>query len=112
MTKIVADESKVEVDTSDNAQFLSSPKHLVPKRLAVIGKGMSRNNQLLSQVLQADIQRWYPWSSLQQKIPYAPMRQPNAFIGWGHKKAINEPIKRLFGTIWLLLVLKMVFCAR
>ncbi|MGO2504576.1 MAG: capsular polysaccharide biosynthesis protein [Psychrobacter alimentarius] len=93
MTKMVADESKVEVSTSDNAQFLSSPKHLVPKRLAVIGKGMSRNNQLLSQVLQADIQRWYPWSSLQQKIPYAPMRQPNAFIGWGHKKSYQRANK-------------------
>ena len=93
MAKIVADESKVEVDTSDNAQFLSSPKHLVPKRLAVIGKGMSRNNQLLSQVLQADIQRWYPWSSLQQKISHAPMRQPNAFIGWGHKKSYQRANK-------------------
>ncbi len=94
MAKSDADEIEVTtISTFDNATFLSSPRHLVPKRLAVIGKGMSRNNQLLSQVLQADIQRWYPWSSLQQKIPYAPMRQPNAFIGWGHKKSYQRANK-------------------
>ncbi|WP_201511348.1 capsular polysaccharide biosynthesis protein [Psychrobacter alimentarius] len=94
MAKSDADEIKVTaISTSDNAALLSSPKHSVPKRLAVIGKGMSRNNQLLSQVLQADIQRWYPWSSLQQKISHAPTKNPNAFIGWGHKKSYQRANK-------------------
>ncbi len=94
MAKSDADEIEVTtISTFDNATFLSSPRHLVPKRLAVIGKGMSRNNQLLSQVLQADIQRWYPWSSLQQKISHASMKQPHAFIGWGHKKSYQRANK-------------------
>lgn len=94
MAKSDADEIKVTaISASDNATLLSSPKHSVPKRLAVIGKGMSRNNQLLSQVLQADIQRWYPWSSLQQKISHAPTKNPNAFIGWGHKKSYQRANK-------------------
>lgn len=57
----------------------------VPRRLAVLGKGMLNNNALLSSVLQANIQRWYPWSALQgNKTP------PDAFIGWGSKKSYRR----------------------
>lgn len=93
MTKMVADDSKVEAATSERTQFLSLPKPLSLTRLAVIGKGMSRNNQLLAQVLQADIQRWYPWSGLQQKIWHTSKQRPDAFIGWGHKKSYQRANK-------------------
>lgn len=103
MGKGIADKNgKVAViSTSDDAAFLSS-EHSVPKHLAVIGKGMRCNNVLLSQVLQADIQRWYPWSRLQHdlKSRFVPYRtidslkpRPDAFIGWGHKKSYQRANK-------------------
>ncbi|CAM3543585.1 capsular polysaccharide biosynthesis protein [Psychrobacter glaciei] len=64
-------------------------KPKAPKRLAVVGKGMRRNNLLLSSVLRADIQRWYPWSSLQQRLNIG-IEAPDAFIGWGHKKSYQR----------------------
>lgn len=64
-------------------------KPKAPKRLAVVGKGMRRNNLLLSSVLRADIQRWYPWSSLQQRLNIG-IETPDAFIGWGHKKSYQR----------------------
>lgn len=60
-----------------------------PKRLAVVGKGMRRNNLLLSDVLRADLQRWYPWSALQQRFNVG-ANIPDAFIGWGHKKSYQR----------------------
>ena len=60
-----------------------------PKRLAVVGKGMRRNNLLLSKVLRADLQRWYPWSALQQRFNVG-VETPDAFIGWGHKKSYHR----------------------
>ena len=60
-----------------------------PKRLAVVGKGMRRNNLLLSDVLRADLQRWYPWSALQQRFNVG-SETPDAFIGWGHKKSYQR----------------------
>lgn len=109
MAKSVAGkEDKVAViSASEHAPLLSLSKPQVPKRLAVIGKGMRRNNVLLSQVLQADIQRWYPWSRLQQGLqsslvpsilaPDQPnhslKQQPDAFIGWGHKKSYQRANK-------------------
>lgn len=103
MAKNVVDENKTVVTSvSDNAPLLPSSKLQIPERLAVIGKGMRRNNVLLSQVLQADIQRWYPWSRLQQGrksrfIPYRAVdssdQQPDAFIGWGHKKSYQRANK-------------------
>lgn len=95
MAKEVANEVKVStMSTSDHALLLPSSKYQSPKQLAVIGKGMCRNNLLLSQVLQADIQRWYPWSGLQKGLINGNKKlQPDAFIGWGHRKASNELIK-------------------
>lgn len=60
-----------------------------PKRLVVVGKGMRRNNLLLSKVLRADLQRWYPWSALQQRFNVS-VASPDAFIGWGHKKSYQR----------------------
>ncbi|WP_350587757.1 capsular polysaccharide biosynthesis protein [Psychrobacter sp. 78a-MNA-CIBAN-0178] len=71
---------------------LSKPEPLestAPKRLAVVGKGMRRNNLLLSDVLRAELQRWYPWSALQQRFNVGP-KTPHAFIGWGHKKSYQR----------------------
>lgn len=103
MAKNVVDENKAVITSvSDNAPLLPSSKLQIPERLAVIGKGIRRNNVLLSQVLQADIQRWYPWSRLQQGrksrfIPYRAVdssdQQPDAFIGWGHKKSYQRANK-------------------
>jgi capsular polysaccharide export protein len=102
------------VSTSDNALLLPSAQLQLPKHLAVIGKGVRRNNVLLSQVLQADIQRWYPWSrlqhgltanktslfsllplsnSVQQKSTFSSKQRPEAFIGWGHKKSYQRANK-------------------
>ncbi|MEN6669959.1 capsular polysaccharide biosynthesis protein [Psychrobacter sp. B38] len=87
---------------SDNATLLLSDQYRLPKRLAVVGKGMRRNNVLLSQVLQADIQRWYPWTRLQQSLSssflpqqmaHLSKQQPDAFIGWGHKKSYQRANK-------------------
>ncbi|MGP9518649.1 capsular polysaccharide biosynthesis protein [Psychrobacter sp. AOP7-C1-14] len=95
MAKEVANEVKVStMSTSDHALLLPSSKYQSPKQLAVIGKGMCRNNLLLSQVLQADIQRWYPWSGLQKGLINGNKKlQPDAFIGWGHKKSFQRADK-------------------
>ncbi|MGP9557609.1 capsular polysaccharide biosynthesis protein [Psychrobacter sp. AOP7-A1-24] len=95
MAKEVANEVKVStMSTSDHALLLPSSKYQSPKTLAVIGKGMCRNNLLLSQVLQADIQRWYPWSGLQKGLINCKKKpQPDAFIGWGHKKSFQRADK-------------------
>lgn len=90
------------------------PPPFLPKRLAVVGKGIQHNNALLPNVLQADIQRWYPWSGLQYKLSkqaaallsQLPLGQvtpqpfnglskplPDAFIGWGHKKSYQRASK-------------------
>ena len=74
------------------ASNLLKPKLLelnAPTRLAVVGKGMRRNNLLLSDVLRADLQRWYPWSALQQRFNVG-SETPDAFIGWGHKKSYQR----------------------
>ncbi len=93
MVKSVVDESKVSVaSTSDNALCLPSAQRQLPQNLAVIGKGMRQNNVLLSQVLQADIQRWYPWSSVQQYLNSG-FKKPDAFIGWGKKKSYKRANK-------------------
>ena len=96
MAKEVANEVKVStMSTSDHALLSPSSQYQsLPKQLAVIGKGMCRNNLLLSQVLQADIQRWYPWSGLQQSLINRKKKpQPEAFIGWGHKKSFQRADK-------------------
>ncbi|WP_350561443.1 capsular polysaccharide biosynthesis protein [Psychrobacter sp. CAL346-MNA-CIBAN-0220] len=114
MIRSAADDDKISVKftTSVSADVLQSPllsKTLAPNRLAVIGKGMRHNNELLAQVLQADIQRWYLWSGLQQRLstktatlfPKLTQRRfnylsnplPDAFIGWGHKKSYQRATK-------------------
>lgn len=111
MVKSVVDEDKMSVvsTTSVSAAALQSSlssKPLIANRLAVIGKGMSYNNKLLTQVLRADIQRWYPWSGLQHRLStkIAPLSLqgrlnplshslPEAFIGWGHKKSYQRATK-------------------
>ncbi|MEN8625048.1 capsular polysaccharide biosynthesis protein [Psychrobacter proteolyticus] len=82
------------MSTSDHALLSPSSQYQSPKQLAVVGKGMCRNNLLLSQVLQADIQRWYPWSGLQRNLINRKKKpQPEAFIGWGHKKSFQRADK-------------------
>lgn len=89
------------ISASEDASLLPLTEHQIPKRLAVIGQGMRHNNALLSQALQADIQRWYPWSRLQQglksSLPYRTgdlsKQQPDAFIGWGQKKSYQRANK-------------------
>jgi len=95
MAKEVANEVKVStMSTSDHALLSPSSQYQSPKQLAVVGKGMCHNNLLLSQVLQADIQRWYPWSGLQQSLINRKKKpQPEAFIGWGHKKSFQRADK-------------------
>lgn len=55
--------------------------------LGVVGKGMLKNNALLSAVLQRDIQRWYPWSYVTHRRQQS---RPTAFIGWGRKKSFRR----------------------
>ena len=116
MAKKVANEDKVlALPTSDNALLLMPDQYTPPKNLAVIGKGMRRNNLLLPQALQANIQRWYPWSGLQQRLvkpnrallsllPLSNTKRvgannepnslrPDAFIGWGRKKSYQRANK-------------------
>lgn len=93
MVNSVADEFKGSVaSTSDNALCLPSAQRPSPKNLAVVGKGMRQNNALLSQILQADIQRWYPWSGLQQRL-HSGFKTPDAFIGWGKKQSYQRANK-------------------
>ena len=94
MVKSAADDVNVAVTShSANALLLPSDQYPLPTHLAVIGKGMRQNNILLSQVLEADIQRWYPWSSLQQRMSHTSKHRPNAFIGWGRKKSYQRANK-------------------
>ncbi|OLF37073.1 MULTISPECIES: capsular polysaccharide biosynthesis protein [unclassified Psychrobacter] len=93
MAKSVAHEGKMTLTSpSNNALRLLSTQRRLPNNLAVIGKGMRRNNVLLSQILQADVQRWYPWSSVQQRFN-STIQTPGAFIGWGHKKSYRRAKK-------------------
>ncbi|WP_367106554.1 capsular polysaccharide biosynthesis protein [uncultured Psychrobacter sp.] len=101
MVKSVANEDKTTItSTSKTATSLPSAQplgatsvpNLIPNRLAVIGKGMRNNNALLANVLQADIQRWYPWSKLQHHFN-SNFKKPHAFIGWGHKKSYQRAKK-------------------
>lgn len=90
MVKNVAYEGKIAITSpSDDTLCFLPTQSSLPNSLAVIGKGMRRNNVLLSQILQADIQRWYPWSGLRQRF-YSGFEVPHAFIGWGHKKSYQR----------------------
>lgn len=60
----------------------------IPDQLGVVGQGMLNNNALLSEVLGATIQRWYPWSGLTSSTA-----APKAFIGWGAKKSFRRASK-------------------
>ena len=116
MVKSAEDEVRTSVVSASNETlFLLSDQYSPPKNLAVIGKGMRRNNLLLPQALQANIQRWYPWSGLQQRVvssnrallsllPLSKTKyiganneskslRPDAFIGWGHKKSYQRANK-------------------
>lgn len=78
--------SFISLAASDNdAAAQQKSNRLLPSRLAVLGKGMIKNNALLSAVLDAEIQRWYPWSRFCQ-LPAS----PQAFIGWGKKKSFRR----------------------
>lgn len=69
MANSVTKEGKsASISAFDDTLFLPLTQRLQPMQLAVIGKGMQRNNLLLPQVLHADIQRWYPWSARQQGV--------------------------------------------
>lgn len=92
MAKSVADASQMPVASTSEDAFLLLPQYDIPKRLAVVGKGIRHNNVLLPNVLQANIQRWYPWSGLTQRFSFAP-QAPDAFIGWGHKKSYQRAKK-------------------
>ena len=90
---------------------ITAQPSLLFTQLAVVGKGIRHNNVLLPHMLQADIQRWYPWSGLvyrlvddsssflplpsiiKQKIMHSSKQQPDAFIGWGHKKSYQRANK-------------------
>lgn len=90
---------------------IAAQPSLLFTQLAVVGKGIRHNNVLLPHVLQADIQRWYPWSGLacrlvddsssflplpnviKHKIMHSSKQQPDAFIGWGHKKSYQRANK-------------------
>ncbi|WP_352259055.1 capsular polysaccharide biosynthesis protein [Psychrobacter sp. TB55-MNA-CIBAN-0194] len=90
---------------------ITAQPSLLFTQLAVVGKGIRHNNVLLPHMLQADIQRWYPWSGLayrlvddsssflplpriiKQKIMHSSIQQPDAFIGWGHKKSYQRANK-------------------
>ncbi len=90
MIKSAADEGKMPVASpSDDSPSLLSKKYKLPKHLALVGKGMRRNNALLPNILEADIQRWYPWSGWQQRLSSS-SNPPQAFIGWGHKKSYQR----------------------
>lgn len=89
MAKSTDSQSRVAVASTSNDILLPSLQSKIPNHLAVIGKGMRRNNVLLSQVLQADVQRWYPWSRVQQRLNSS-LQTPDAFIGWGHKKSYRR----------------------
>lgn len=92
MAKSTDSQSRVAVASTSDDILLPSLQSKIPNHLAVIGKGMRRNNVLLSQVLQANIQRWYPWSDLQQRFR-SDLETPDAFIGWGHKKSYRRAKK-------------------
>ncbi len=89
MVKSTDSQSRVAVASTSDDILLPSLQSKIPNRLAVVGKGMHHNNLLLSDVLQANIQRWYPWSGLMQRFNFAP-EAPDAFIGWGHKKSYQR----------------------
>lgn len=67
----------------------------LPSKLAVVGKGIIKNNALLSATLQAEIQRCYPITSIIPMVSNQKRRDrlPAGFIGWGHKKSFQRAKK-------------------
>ncbi|WP_230660722.1 capsular polysaccharide biosynthesis protein [Psychrobacter sp. I-STPA10] len=53
---------------------------------AVLGRGMLRNNALLTALLNQPVKRWYPWYLLSKQQRY----QVKQFAGWGHKKSYQR----------------------
>ncbi|WP_227685631.1 capsular polysaccharide biosynthesis protein [Psychrobacter sp. NZS113] len=102
---------RLENDTNTKSQSLMSEpviaaqSPLLFNQLAVVGKGIRHNNVLLPHLLQADIQRWYPWSGVKyvlnaQLLKWLPAQKnqllsplPQAFVGWGHKKSYQRADK-------------------
>lgn len=92
MAKSTDSQSRVAVASTSDEVLLSSLQSKIPNHLAVVGKGMLHNNLLLSDIMQANIQRWYPWSGLTQRFS-SDFETPEAFIGWGHKKSYRRAKK-------------------
>lgn len=89
MTSGAASEDKKSSDT-DDAPFAQQQNQ--SRHFAVVGKGMRQNNALLTPILNADVVRWYPWSSIMQRVNSA-KNHPDAFIGWGQKKSYQRANK-------------------
>ncbi|WP_227429465.1 capsular polysaccharide biosynthesis protein [Psychrobacter sp. I-STPA6b] len=53
--------------------------------IAVLGKGMIRNNKLLPMLLRQPVLRWYPWHLVSKKH-----HLPTQFAGWGIKKSYQR----------------------
>lgn len=53
---------------------------------AVLGRGMLRNNSLLTVQLNQPIKRWYPWYLLSKQK----RQQAKQFAGWGRKKSYRR----------------------
>ena len=53
---------------------------------AVIGRGMLRNNALLSVLLRQPVKRWYPWYMFSKQHK----QTAEQFAGWGLKKSYNR----------------------
>lgn len=104
MAKKIANNKQVQAEMTEltslsNDVLQPFNNSTVTPRFAVIGKGIKRNNLLLPHILQADIQRWYPWSRIGSKIQKALKLgtthpdKPDVFIGWGHKKSYQRANK-------------------
>lgn len=91
MAKSAAKQSKVTDAASADEVLLCQDKSK-PQRLAVIGEGLRRNNALLAPLLNAEVQRWYLWSGVQQRLGLS-TAAPDAFIGWGQKKSQQRALK-------------------
>ena len=69
----------------------SEPLDNITPTVALIGKGMLKNNALLPALLrvnEAELMRWYPWDTL--KFRKADSDELPTFAGWGHKKSYRR----------------------
>ncbi|MDO5770434.1 MAG: hypothetical protein Q4P13_13100, partial [Psychrobacter sp.] len=100
MVNTSSSEPVIDAATIGDSKGYKQSESSTPNHLAVVGRGMLKNNALLAPALDANISRWHPWSGF-----IRPQDTTQAFIGWGNKKSFRRArrlAKRQHLAVWSL----------